>query len=217
MPVDVPLGPIILAAFSVSALSVSDWRQWRTGRYLFKPLSALAFLWLAASAGAMDTSYGRWLLAGLAASALGDLLLMPDNRFTFLAGLVAFLCGHLLYSVAFIVVGNDLHAAAIGAVPAVALAVLATRWLLPHLDALMKVPVFTYILVIAAMLVCAAGTWLQPVALLAITGAWGFALSDLAVARQQFVAASRLNPLWGTPLYFGSQLLLAASVLTLRP
>ena len=93
MPVDVPLGPIILAAFSVSALSVSDWRQWRTGRYLFKPLSALAFLWLAASAGAMDTSYGRWLLAGLAASALGDLLLMPDNRFTFLAGLVAFLCG----------------------------------------------------------------------------------------------------------------------------
>ena len=217
MPADLPLGPIILAALSIPALLASDWKQWRVGRFLFKPLSALAFLWLAVSAGAMDSSYGRWLLAGLAASALGDLLLMPDNRFTFLAGLVAFLCGHLLYCVAFIAAGTDVQAVAIGAAPALVLVVVATRWLLPHLDAMMKMPVLAYILVIAAMLACAAGTWMQPVALLAITGAWGFALSDLAVARQQFVVASRLNGLWGTPLYFGSQLLLAASVLTLTP
>ena len=217
MPLELPLSPVILAAVSVPALVASDWRQWRAGRYLFKPLSALAFLWLAVGAGALDSDYGSWLFAGLAASAIGDLLLMPGNRFTFLAGLVAFLCGHLLYAVAFISVGNQLPSAAVGAVPAMVLAVLATRWLLPHLEPLMKLPVLAYILVIATMLVSAAGTWSQPVALLAIAGAWGFALSDLAVARQQFVASSRLNPLWGTPLYFLSQLLLAASVLTLQP
>ena len=149
------------------------------------------------------------------ASAAGDLLLMPDNRATFLAGLSAFLCGHLLYGIAFVSVGGSTEAMLIGAVPAIILAVLSTRWLLPHLDRQMKLPVLAYIGVIAGMLVCAAGTWTQPVALLAVTGAWGFALSDLAVARQQFVTTSRVNPLWGTPLYFCAQLLLAASVLTL--
>ena len=39
-----------------------------------------------------------------------------------------------------------------------------------------------------------------------------FALSDLAVARNQFVAPGPANGLWGTPLYFVSQLLLAASI-----
>ena len=37
-------------------------------------------------------------------------------------------------------------------------------------------------------------------------------LSDLAVARQQFVQPSRWNGLWGTPLYFLSQMVLAASI-----
>jgi hypothetical protein len=45
------------------------------------------------------------------------------------------------------------------------------------------------------------------------SGAWGFAVSDLAVARQQFVQTSQLNGLWGTPLYFLSQMLLAASLI----
>ena len=48
--------------------------------------------------------------------------------------------------------------------------------------------------------------------MLILAGAWGFAISDLAVARRQFVKRSIVNGLWGTPLYFGSQLLLAASL-----
>jgi uncharacterized membrane protein YhhN len=209
------IGPVVLAAVSVPALVASDWRHWRAGRFLFKPLSALAFLWFAVNAGALETGYGRWLFAGLLASACGDLLLMPEHRATFLAGLVAFLCGHLLYGVAFTTLGPGVAGTVVGAVPAIALAVLSTRWLLPHLDDVMKRPVLAYILVIAGMLICAAGTWPQPIAFLVVTGAWGFALSDLAVARQQFVSKSKLNPLWGTPLYFGSQMLLAASVLAL--
>ena len=47
---------------------------------------------------------------------------------------------------------------------------------------------------------------------LVLTGAWGFALSDIAVARQQFVKPARSNGLWGTPLYFLSQMLIAASI-----
>ena len=51
-----------------------------------------------------------------------------------------------------------------------------------------------------------------PCGVLVLAGAWGFAISDLAVARDQFVTPGYQNRLWGLPLYFGSQMLLAYSV-----
>ena len=42
-----------------------------------------------------------------------------------------------------------------------------------------------------------------------VVGALGFFLSDLAVARERFVAKGFTNKLWGLPLYYGAQLLLA--------
>ena len=69
-----------------------------------------------------------------------------------------------------------------------------------------------YIVVITSMLLCAGLTLGHSAAVLMIGGAWGFAISDLAVARQQFVKPSKTNGLWGTPLYFLSQMILAATV-----
>lgn len=90
--------------------------------------------------------------------------------------------------------------------------VFVTRWLLPRVPAQMKLPVTVYTLVITGMLLCAGLSAGLPAAQLIIVGAWGFAISDLAVARRQFVHPSRWNGLWGTPLYFLSQMLLAASI-----
>ena len=59
------------------------------------------------------------------------------------------------------------------------------------------------------------GRWkppLQPGSQFIIGGAWAFAISDLAVARRQFLQPSRWNGVWGTPLYFLSQMVLAPSV-----
>jgi hypothetical protein len=39
-----------------------------------------------------------------------------------------------------------------------------------------------------------------------------FYLSDLSVARDRFVVTEFNNKLWGWPLYFGAQLVLAATV-----
>jgi len=50
-----------------------------------------------------------------------------------------------------------------------------------------------------------------------LPGAVAFYASDLAVARHRFVTETFSNKLWGTPLYFGAQLLLAASVATTPP
>ncbi|RLQ23758.1 lysoplasmalogenase [Seongchinamella sediminis] len=203
---------LLLAALAVSGLVASDWRRVLAGRFVFKPLAALSFIWLAVLLGATQTSYGQWLLAGLLLCALGDVLLMFEAERAFLAGLLAFLCGHLLYAAAFTRLPVNTGGLALSAAPALVLMVLTLRWLRPHLQWPMKAAVPLYILVIVAMLVFAGGTWGQPGALLILAGAWGFAFSDLAVARRQFVNASRRNGLWGTPLYFGAQLLLAASV-----
>ena len=209
------IAPLGLAAFTVTALVICDQRagaQASTGRFLFKPLSALAFLWLALAAGAMDSNYGRCLLAGLVLSACGDICLMFERQAAFLAGLFAFLLGHLLYAVAFAQLPWNLVGLAWMLGPAIALCLLALLWLWPHLDTDMKLPVLLYVLVITSMLLAASLSAGLPGSALAISGAIGFALSDLAVARNQFIAPGPRNGLWGTPLYFASQLLLAASI-----
>jgi uncharacterized membrane protein YhhN len=204
--------PVTLSCVAVTALVLCDFYQLRAGRYLFKPLAAAAFIWLAMVLGAADSNYGRWLFAGLLCCAAGDLLLMPDSERSFLAGLFAFLCGHLLYAVAFMNLSTNLNGMAISGAPALILLAVAFFWLAPHINQEMKAPVALYTLVITGMLLCAGLSAGQPAALLIIGGAWGFAISDLAVARQQFAHPSRINGLWGTPLYFFSQMLLAGSI-----
>jgi uncharacterized membrane protein YhhN len=202
---------VLLSGGAVIALVWSDFHQLRPGRYLFKPLAAAAFIWLALAVDATGSGYGRWLLGGLLCCMAGDLLLMAENQRCFLAGLVAFLCGHLLYAGAFLHLPSSVSGLAITSLPVLVLLVGSSRWLLPHLDGNMKLPVLAYIVVISAMLLCAGLAAGQPGAVLIIGGAWGFAISDLSVARQQFVHANRVNKTWGTPLYFLSQMLLAGS------
>ena len=206
------VGPIILSVLAVIALVSSDMRQWRTGRYLFKPLAATAFLWLALSLGCLDSDYGRILFVGLMLCAAGDILLMFEPEGAFLAGLVAFLSGHLGYAFAFSQLPPDYSGLWWSIPPALALVIGTNLWLRSHLEGPMKIAVPGYILVITLMLLFAGMTVNQPGAALIIAGAWGFAFSDLAVARRQFINPTPLNGLWGTPLYFWSQLLIAASV-----
>lgn len=210
-PWDMATAPITLSVIAVVALVSSDMRQWRAGRYLFKPLAATAFLWLALSLGCLDSRYGQVLFIGLILCAAGDILLMFEPEAAFLAGLVAFLSGHLAYAFAFYQLPLNLSGLWWSIPPAVVLVVGANLWLRSHLQGPMQVAVPAYLLVITLMLLFAGMTLGQPGAALIICGAWGFAFSDLAVARRQFINPTPLNGLWGTPLYFWSQMLIAAS------
>jgi uncharacterized membrane protein YhhN len=212
LPLASVLPPAALSAVAVLALVLCDYRQFRLGRYLFKPLAAAAFVWLALSLDAAGTAYGKWLLAALLLCLLGDLLLMPDDERGFLAGLGAFLCGHLMFAVAFLQLPPYWPGLAVSAVPVVILLVAVRGWLLPHVNSEMRIPVVLYMLVISAMLLCAGLTVQHPAGWLIIAGAWGFACSDLAVARRQFInPESPWNQAWGTPLYFLSQMVLACT------
>jgi uncharacterized membrane protein YhhN len=197
---------------SLAALLFAERRGSRAGVWLAKPLASAGFLWAALAAGALDSGYGRAVLAALALSFLGDVLLIPDSRKSFLVGLVSFLLGHVAFAFAF--AARGLSPAWVGAaLPLVALAVvLALRWLGPHVEPSMRVPVRAYVMVISAMVLAAAGTVGAAGRPSILVGALAFYVSDLAVARQRFVAKTFWNKSWGLPLYYGAQLILASTV-----
>jgi uncharacterized membrane protein YhhN len=89
---------------------------------------------------------------------------------------------------------------------------LVDRWLQPHVPAKLRVPVRAYFVAISAMVACAFGTFGLAGGRVLLLGALMFFFSDLAVARDRFVAHGFVNRLWGLPLYYGGQLLLALSV-----
>jgi uncharacterized membrane protein YhhN len=76
----------------------------------------------------------------------------------------------------------------------------------------MRAPVYAYVAVIGVMVASAVGAFGAGGGAVLLGGALGFFASDLAVARERFVAPSPTNQLWGLPLYYASQLLLACSV-----
>jgi uncharacterized membrane protein YhhN len=206
----------LLTIAATVALLDAERRNARIGVWIFKPLAAAGFLGAALANGALASSYGCWILAGLVLSMIGDVLLIPrDAKRSFLLGLVSFLLGHVAYTGAFALRGLDPIATATFAVPVAAASMLALRYLWPHVQLnapKLQWPVLAYMVVISTMLVCAAGAAVHAGDPLILLGATMFYVSDLAVARQRFVAQTVANKLWGLPLYFGAQLVLAVTV-----
>lgn len=210
------IGSFVMTTFAVLFVAVFTaalvWAEIASSPALrwLKMLASTGFIAVALSVGALSSSYGRIVLVALALSWIGDLLLTFSSRQAFLGGLVAFLLGHVAYSIAFGTIGVNPVVGAISAVVIAIIAVFVWRWLAPHVGE-MAAPVVAYVVVISVMVVLAFGAfgngapWLIPV------GATLFFVSDLFVARNQFVAPGIVNRVWGLPLYFLAQVLLALS------
>jgi uncharacterized membrane protein YhhN len=191
----------------------AEYRKWSAAIAVTKLVASTGFLLTAASAGALELDWGRWLFVGLVLSWVGDACLLGRGKATFLAGLVAFLLGHVSYCVAFFVRGFD-STVALTAVPLLAIAgLLVDRWLRPHVGDDMRLPVRAYIVVISTMLALAIAAWRGGASHLLLLGAVSFYLSDLSVARDRFIEEGFFNRLWGLPAYYLGQLCLALSVL----
>lgn len=200
-------------AFWLAVLLASGWRGWRAGTWLAKPLASAGFLGAALACGATGSDYGLAILAGLGLSFAGDVLLIPEGAGpAFLAGLASFLLGHVGFAVAFAVSGVSLPGAALATALVAAPVVVVLRWLRPHVPPDMKGPVVAYVAVISAMVIAAAGATAAGGTGAMLAGAVLFYLSDITVARDRFVAPGPGNGLVGLPLYYGAQLVLAASI-----
>jgi uncharacterized membrane protein YhhN len=208
-----------IVAFTVTAtacLLAAEYHDWRPGVWLSKPLASTGFVALALAAGALtrteDSSYGLLLLAALVLSWLGDVLLIPRTApGVFRAGILSFLLGHVAFALAFLSRGLDTTAGTIAAALVAVPVIFTLRWLRPHVPLDMAIAVRAYVLVIASMVVCAAGTVALAGDSRILVGALMFFVSDLAVARERFVTPGLANQYWGLPLYYGGQLVLAST------
>lgn len=207
------LAAALVCALATAALLYAEHRENQRLKWLYKPIAALAFIAAALFAGALETPYGRVVLIGLVLSAVGDVCLIPrQTGAAFLAGLGAFLLAHVAYATAFTVRGLALTPTLIAAAPLAIIAALTYRWLAPKTPPALSRPVLAYIIVICTMAALAVGTYGHAAMPLIPLAAGLFILSDLCVARDRFTDAGFGNRMIGVPLYFGAQLLFAASV-----
>lgn len=209
---------IAALAVTVPLLVRAENREAHWQIYFFKPLSTLLIIAVAALAlgqDGADRHYTLGVLVGLVLSLGGDVALMFQQRQSaFLAGLVAFLLGHIAYTVTFHLFAAPSAVDLVSAVALLALAIPLYRLLAPGLGS-MRLPVIAYFLVISLMvhqsIALLAGDVLGPErALLAVAGAVLFYLSDVVLAADRFWKPWRYNR-YSLFLYFGGQLLIALS------
>jgi len=177
-----------------------------------KFIASTSFIALAIKAGAMESTYGRLVLLGLGFSWCGDMLLTGQSQLAFLAGLCAFLLGHVAYVSAFIRHGYRRAWVFVAAVPVLAIAVAVLAWLAPHTPPDLEIPVRAYVAVISLMVIFAYGTRGHDGSILIVAGATLFFLSDLSVAALRLVQTEYPTYVLGLPFYYAGQVCLALSV-----
>jgi uncharacterized membrane protein YhhN len=207
---------VLLAVILLLVLLVYEKREEQKPRLIAKTILSCLFVFVAFLQPSSVPSYGNFILIGLIFCLAGDVCLALPGDKIFRAGLVAFLVGHIFYVIGF----TYLVPVSKWFIPGAALfwvfSLLVFVWLQPHLKA-MLVPVVVYILVITVM---ASGAWAvfdksaSPFwgRTFVFVGAVLFYVSDVFVARNQFVKREFLNRLIGLPLYYAGQFLLAFSV-----
>ncbi len=208
------LVPVLLIALVVVGIALTlagEWRSNRPAQWIGKPLASVAFVALGLHLGAWETTYGRIILLALVLALVGDILLIPKDKRAFLAGLVAFLLAHVAYAAAFLEIGVEWTTAAIATAAIAPILFLVSRWLLPHTGKL-RGAVLAYMVVITAMVALAAGAVGNGHPVLIVIGAVAFYLSDLAVARNRFITPGIINRVWGLPLYYVAQVMLAYTI-----
>lgn len=200
----------IATGIAVGLLLLAEYRRSRAGVWVAKPMASLGFIAVAWIGSAWETPFGSAVLVALALCACGDVLLIPtSNTAWFLLGIGSFALGHLAYAVGFAAAGTAHAASAVAVVLMGVVVAFTLRWLHAHLPADMRVPVRVYMLVIALMVAAAVGTTVATGDWRIAIGAIAFAASDLSVARERFVRPSFANLVWGLPLYYAAQVLLA--------
>jgi uncharacterized membrane protein YhhN len=184
--------PTVVLLVVAGVFAVGDWfavydRRYHL-EYLLKPATLVL---LVAAASTADVGPAKpWVIGALVLGLFGDVgLMLSDGRSDppFVAGLGAFLFGHICYVIAFAIVGIHLLAAVAGLLIAVGIAGLvvpaALRGAARDAGPVFACVVAFYALVLAAMTVQGIGTGIVATAV----GATLFLCSDAMIARERFV------------------------------
>lgn len=210
--------PVILipALLLLALLLYAEKRESVPWKLASKPFLSALFILTAFLQSWTVPSFAHWIVAGLILSWVEDVfLIFFDSRKLFLAGLVSFLLGHVCYAVGFYVHGVFGGWVAAGLAVLLVAGTVIFLWLKPHLGN-MTGPVIGYIVVISAMVggalaFCIDPQWSSAARIAVPAGALMFYLSDIMVARDQFVVNAYINRIVGLPLYYAAQFIFASA------
>lgn len=191
---------------------------WHALHWIAKPLATLLILCKAWRAQPeVSAAYRRWITVGMLFSLAGDIFLMLPMD-AFVAGLVAFLFGHLCFIRAF-VTDTRFAARPLALLGCLAYGLLNLWALWPTLPGALHLPVVIYVVVLTTMggqAVARAwqhgGDQLAGVAQWAAGGALLFMLSDTLLAWNRFRFALPLSTLWVLATYYAALWCMARSV-----
>ena len=190
---------------------------WQWLHWVAKPLATVLVIATALAWPPITSRYRRRIVVGLICSLLGDVLLMwPADLFV--AGLVAFLIGHLYFISGFL--GDSrLGTRPLAWLGCLLLAALNLAWLWPSIPPALRGAVVVDALVLAAMAAQALGrAWshagdalARPARRAAIGGAL-FMLGDSLLAWDRFHGALPLAAVWVLGSYYAAVWFIARSV-----
>jgi uncharacterized membrane protein YhhN len=194
----------------------AEWREWRTIRWVSKMAASTAFVMLAVSNGAVDSTYGRFILLALIFSWVGDALLLSLRNGFLLSGIAAFFLAHAAFAGGFATqpLNTTWLVIALAILTVAASALLS--WLWKYLNPFYKIAVPVYLAAITIMTSIAISVSAAAFTPLLGVGAMVFTVSDVSVALNRFVERKISNKVWGLPLYYMAQLMFAMSVLSFR-
>lgn len=178
---------LLLAIVVTVVVALVDWWAVATGQTrieeVAKPLVMVGLIAVALTIESPPPGVRLWIIVALVFGLVGDVFLLPRVD-QFVAGLIAFLIGHLAYVIALTRLEQDWALVLLGIVVAIAvLGAVGYRVVQGVKGTPLVGPVLAYNLVIAAMVVAAFGSG-QPVA---IAGALAFAASDAIIGLDRFV------------------------------
>lgn len=212
-----PVFLLIYAAASLSAMATATLPMHWLPHFTLKALPvSLLIIATAGDLGRLGAPrYRVFLLAGLVASVIGDVVIELE----FLAGIAAFFVGHVLYIAGMGLPSGRKHWAAL---PVVAACWGGMYWLLaPRVPAELYVPVVAYMSVIMLMLFRALGNFFTAprgagLAFMAV-GAVFFVLSDSGIAVNRWVTPIPYQRWFILGTYFFAQWLIARSAREAEP
>lgn len=215
-------GCLMLQAGALATLSSA--LGWQVVHWMAKPAALIFAMIFVATHAQWTRTQGHFqsqkhaLMLALAASLLGDVLLMLSERL-FVGGLAAFLLAHLAYLVVFSRgVGWWPDRRPLVVTLGIGAAMYAVLW--TGLPPALRGPVAAYVLAIAAMAAQALSRALVLQDRAAWTvggGALAFMVSDALLGFNRFVLPLPLAPLWVLSSYYLAQALIVGGLLAQRP
>lgn len=208
---------IIAACVSLLMLLVFEFHHKKNMSAIFKVITSCLLLSYAVSLLLLETdAYALLIVSAIALGVLGDIGLIIRHKAGFIAGMIAFLIGHLVYLLAFTQLNFQLHEWAISFALLLFIGSHFFRYLLPSIEGSLKYGVAAYAITLVAMTSLALSVKIDNTTTVIGVGATLFLVSDIFVAMNRFKKSEFKNRLIGLPLYYAGQFTLATSIIYLQ-